>query len=134
LFLRFIGSSGASRVTRRGEFSPIGWLFSLGSFWKLRLQPKFLGYFFPQLRWCINFVKKWVGLHFGQFFSHKLIRSPWTRASLWGSVLRQSSARPGLPDLSQHIIPNRGKMYQITTKLPNDHNIYQMAVLYSKWA
>jgi hypothetical protein len=32
------------------------------------------------------------------------------------------------------IRPNVEKIVQISTKLPNDHNIYQMAVIYSKWA
>jgi hypothetical protein len=26
-----------------------------------------LGYFFPKCRLCINFEKKWLGLHFGRF-------------------------------------------------------------------
>jgi hypothetical protein len=36
----------------------------------------------------------------------------------------------GLPDFSWHIIPKRGKLYQITTTLPNGHKIYQMTVKY----
>jgi hypothetical protein len=39
--------------------------------------PKFLVYFFPTYRLCINFDKKWVGLHFGRFF-HELIWPPWS--------------------------------------------------------
>jgi hypothetical protein len=35
-------------------------------FWKLQKEPKFWGYIF-QL--CINYNDKWVGLHFGLFFS-----------------------------------------------------------------
>jgi hypothetical protein len=38
----------------------------------------------------------------------------------------------GLPDFSKHNIPKRGKIYQITTKLPNGYKIYQMAAIYSK--
>jgi hypothetical protein len=30
---------------------------------------------------------------------------------------------PGLPDFSRHKIPKRGKIYQITTTLPNGHKI-----------
>jgi hypothetical protein len=37
-----------------------------------------------------------------------------------------------LPDFSWHNIPKRGKIYQITTTLPNGHKIYQMTVKYSK--
>jgi hypothetical protein len=34
---------------------------------------------------------------------------------------------------SWHNLPKRGEIYQITTKLPNCHKIYQMAVKYSEW-
>jgi hypothetical protein len=40
---------------------------------------------------------------------------------------------PWLPDFSCHNIPKRRKMHQIATELPNEHKIYQMAVMYSKW-
>jgi hypothetical protein len=36
--------------------------------------------------------------------------------------------RSGLPDFTWYNIPKRVKIYQITTKLPNGHKIYQMAV------
>jgi hypothetical protein len=39
---------------------------------------------------------------------------------------------PGLPDFSRHNIPKRGKIYEITTTLPNGHKIYQIIVKYSK--
>jgi hypothetical protein len=39
----------------------------------------------------------------------------------------------GLPDSSRRNIPNLGKIYQIATKSPNGHTMFQMAVLYSKW-
>jgi hypothetical protein len=35
--------------------------------------------------------------------------------------------RAGLPDFSWHNIPKRLKIYQIATKIPNDHNIFPMA-------
>jgi hypothetical protein len=67
------------RVTRLGEFSLIGWQFTLGSF-LLQKWPIFLGYFFPLLRLWINSDEKTSGLHFGQFFTsssghpgHKLV-------------------------------------------------------------
>jgi hypothetical protein len=41
---------------------------------------------------------------------------------------------PGLPDFSWHNIPKRGKIYQITTKLPNFLQIAQMSITYSKWS
>jgi hypothetical protein len=50
------------RVTRLSEFSPTGWLFTLGSFLKITNVAEMLGYFFPQLRWCITFVKNWIKL------------------------------------------------------------------------
>jgi hypothetical protein len=37
----------------------------------------------------------------------------------------------GLPDFSIHNIPKRGKLYQIATKLPNGHKMFQIAVIYS---
>jgi hypothetical protein len=73
---RIIGKSGPSRVTRLGEFSHIERLFPLGSFLKNTELAKIFGYFFPQISLCINFGKKWHGLHFGRFFL-KLIWSPW---------------------------------------------------------
>jgi hypothetical protein len=37
-----------------------------------------------------------------------------------------------LPDFSLHNIPKGGKIYQNSTKLPNDHKMFKMAVVYSK--
>jgi hypothetical protein len=37
----------------------------------------------------------------------------------------------GLPDVSLHNMPKRGKIYQITKTLPNETKIYQMAITYS---
>jgi hypothetical protein len=31
------------------------------------------------------------------------------------------------------IYQNVGEIYHVATKLPNGHNIYELAVLYSKW-
>jgi hypothetical protein len=42
----------------------LGWRLS-----KSQKQHKWLGYFFPRSHLCINFYKKWIGLHFGRFFS-----------------------------------------------------------------
>jgi hypothetical protein len=39
----------------------------------------------------------------------------------------------GLPDFSLHNRPKWRKIYQMATKLPNGHNIFQMPVMYSKW-
>jgi hypothetical protein len=39
----------------------------------------------------------------------------------------------GLPDFSLFDVPKWEKINQITTKLPNGHKIYHMAVIYSKW-
>jgi hypothetical protein len=40
--------------------------------------------------------------------------------------------QPGLPDFSWHNIPKRGNIYHFATKLPIGHNIYLMAVKFSK--
>jgi hypothetical protein len=65
------------RVTRLGEFSPFGWLFTLGSFSKISKVTQILGATFVHSTSCVLiFGKTWVGVHFVQFF-HKLIWSPW---------------------------------------------------------
>jgi hypothetical protein len=46
---------------------------------------------------------------------------------------KQSLFRPGLPDFSLFNIPKRGEIYQMSTKLPSGHKLYQMTVIYSKW-
>jgi hypothetical protein len=81
------------RVTRLGQFLPIGWLFTLGSVLKLTKVAKFLGLLFPRYQLCINFDKKWVGLHFGRLF-HKLIRSPWWGWIWFVTTRGYSQARP----------------------------------------
>jgi hypothetical protein len=72
-----LGSSLWARVTRLGEFSPNGRLFTLGSFFNNYINsPQFWATFSNvyQDYICINFDKNWVGLHFGSFFQ-KLIWS-----------------------------------------------------------
>jgi hypothetical protein len=59
-----------------GDFSPTGWLFTLGCFLTGKSSPINLVHFSWYRRLCIKFDKKWVGLHFGRFF-HKPIWSPW---------------------------------------------------------
>jgi hypothetical protein len=54
-------------------------------------------------------------------------------ASLCTLFLFTRKQGAGLPDFSWHNIPKLGKIYQLTTTLPNDHKIYLMAVKYSKW-
>jgi hypothetical protein len=49
-----------------GKFSPIGRLFTLGSFLKITEAGEIFGYFFQQLSLGIDFDKKRVGLHFGR--------------------------------------------------------------------
>jgi hypothetical protein len=63
------------RVTRLGEFSPIGRLFTLGSFLKITKVAHIFGAsFFPRKKGCVDFSKKWLGLHFERIFQ-KLIWS-----------------------------------------------------------
>jgi hypothetical protein len=40
-----------------GEFSTIGWLFTLGSFVKITEVANIIGLLFPTLKLCINFQK-----------------------------------------------------------------------------
>jgi hypothetical protein len=44
----------------------------------------------------------------------------------------ENGSNTGLPDFSIFNIPKHWKIYQIATKLPNAHKIYQMALLHSK--
>jgi hypothetical protein len=65
-----------TRVTGLGEFSRIGWFFSLGQFFNYKSSLN-LSHFFPRCdSYALILAKKWVGLHFGRFFSHQLIWSP----------------------------------------------------------
>jgi hypothetical protein len=50
-----------TRVTRLVEFSPIGWLLSLGNFKKITEVAKHFCYFFPRCNLCTNFDKKLLG-------------------------------------------------------------------------
>jgi hypothetical protein len=46
-------------------------------------------------------------------------------------LVQKSEGRVARFFLAQYT--NTGKIYQITTNLPNAHNIFEMAVIYSKW-
>jgi hypothetical protein len=63
----------ARRVTRLGEFSPIGQLFTLSNVCMYVVLN--FGLLFLRKKICINFVKKMFGLHLGRFF-HKPIWPP----------------------------------------------------------
>jgi hypothetical protein len=39
----------------------------------------------------------------------------------------------GLPDFSWYNIPKWGKIYKMTAKLPNAHEMYPMVIKYYKW-
>jgi hypothetical protein len=68
--------NATGRVTRLGDFSLFGQLFTLGCFLKLRKVAKIIGLLLPQYMLFITFdTMGWVGLHFGRFFL-KLIWSP----------------------------------------------------------
>jgi hypothetical protein len=74
-------------VTRLGKFSSVGWLFTLGTlFENYRSRPYFGGYFFHGKGFCISFVKKRVGLHFGWFFSHTHLVT--LGSMLWSQFLK----------------------------------------------
>jgi hypothetical protein len=72
-------------MTRLGEFSPIGGLFTLGRFFLIFGSSThfYISYFFHGKRFALILTKKWFGFHFGQLF-YKLIWSPWfsARASI----------------------------------------------------
>jgi hypothetical protein len=53
--------------------------------------------------------------------------------SRWKDKKCNSDKMAGLPDFSRHNVPKRGKIYQITTNLPNDDKLYRMTITYSKW-
>jgi hypothetical protein len=59
-----------NRVTRLGEFYPIGWLFTLGSYFVIAEVAHKFGVLVTRLRVWINFDKKCVWLHFGRFFTN----------------------------------------------------------------
>jgi hypothetical protein len=58
----------ATRVTRLGEFSPIGRLFTLGSVMKITEVAKHFGLLIKTETVMYSFDKKWVGQHFGLLF------------------------------------------------------------------
>jgi hypothetical protein len=73
--IEWAGNRGA-RVTRLGEFSTIGRMFTLGRFFEnYRSKAKFLVLFPPFKLYIIYVLTKIVGLQFGLLL-HKIIRSP----------------------------------------------------------
>jgi hypothetical protein len=55
-----------TRVTRLGDFSSIGWLFSFSIFLITEVW-HFIGLLFMKYKLPNNFDQNWVGLHFGRF-------------------------------------------------------------------
>jgi hypothetical protein len=72
-------------VTRFGNFSPIGWLLSLGSFFYYWTRSQFLFHFVTRNRFRINFDKKWTGLHLGDFFTNSSGHPGRRRQNTWGA-------------------------------------------------
>jgi hypothetical protein len=60
------------RVTRLGEFSPIGWLFTLGSFLKMTKVAQIYGLHFPNVSaTCVLILRKnGLGYLLGAFFAN----------------------------------------------------------------
>jgi hypothetical protein len=56
-------------MTRLGEFSPFGRLFSLDRLSKISELVQISCLLFSTVKVCINDNKKWVGLHLGAIFS-----------------------------------------------------------------
>jgi hypothetical protein len=75
-FIVLIPRKGASdaRVTRLGEFSPLGRLFTLGSFLIAALA-LIVGNFFPQSKICSNFDQKciWLCIFWATFSQTHLV-------------------------------------------------------------
>jgi hypothetical protein len=90
---RFRQKWNITRVTRLGEFSPIGRLFSFASILKITEVAQVLGLLFSKVPVSINLDKKLDGLHFGRLFQ-KLIWSPCITKSTpgAGSVAEGGSA------------------------------------------
>jgi hypothetical protein len=86
--------------------------------------------FLSRMRWRLFHAAKdvsyieWAFIIRGSANGHRCLNT----AILWAT----DWLRTGLPDFSWHNIPKWGKIYQIATKLPNGHKMYQMAVIYSK--
>jgi hypothetical protein len=61
-----------SRVTRLGELSPSGRLFSLGSLLKVTegAYVNFLAYFFHSINYVLNLTKNGLGYTLGDFFTN----------------------------------------------------------------
>jgi hypothetical protein len=115
------------RVTRLGEFSPLRWLLTLGSFLKITKVSQHFGFFFPRLGLFINF-----GLHFGRFFQ-KLIWLPWftgyfcalifVAETLWKRLRYSCQENYFRRNQGCQIFlgTKTGKIYQITKNIPNGH-------------
>jgi hypothetical protein len=87
------------RVTRLGEFSPVGWLFSLGSFCEnYRCTPKIIGLPFPWFKLCSHFPQKTDKATFWATFSQThlvtLLECQWT---LWFTSSAQLSSAKLIP-------------------------------------
>jgi hypothetical protein len=63
------------------KFFPIGWLFILGTFLKIQIQSKSLGFFFHGNRYVLN-LQKCGGATFWVVFLTKLIWSPWSEEEI----------------------------------------------------
>jgi hypothetical protein len=70
-------------VTRLGEFFIIGWLFTLGIFWKLPNYPKYLDYFFPREKLCKKFETNWLGYILSDFSETHLVNLAYNRDWIW---------------------------------------------------
>jgi hypothetical protein len=67
-----------NRVTRLGEFSLTGRLFTLGSFQKMAEVAQIFRLLYFTVKVMHLFWQKWIRLYIGLFF-HKLIWSPWLK-------------------------------------------------------
>jgi hypothetical protein len=66
-----------------------GWLFALGSIWKMA-EIAISGCFFNSIDYVLILTIKMVRIHFGRFF-HKLIWLPWTQEPILRSCVTTSA-------------------------------------------
>jgi hypothetical protein len=123
-------------VTRLGESSPLGWLFTLDNFLIMTKVALIVGLFFSQKQLNDNFDKMRVGLHFGRFF---LSWSPWSKATVRDETcwkIHEGSSSTFVRGCQIYLgtwYQNRIKCTKCTQNVPNGQKISQMSVKHSRW-
>jgi hypothetical protein len=128
VFMRAQGPG--ARVTRLGEFSPIGRLFASGIFLKITEVVQIFGLLFPRYTFCSIFTKCCWDTFFTSASGHPDRSSPRTRffppSSFRGKVF--SSSWQGCQIFLGTRYQNGGKYTKSIQNMPNVHKIFPMAV------